>query len=94
MFNRDQLVRKTFDAQTDIVWVETSRQEAERLGVDPAQLEYLREAFNKHMEARDWEWWQKRTESYSTARLASMLEDAISCRDALDGEEHAHQMRM
>jgi hypothetical protein len=81
--NRDRLVRAVFDAECDFLWAESSREEARKLGYRPEELAWLRTAFNRHMERRDWEWWKQRAERYSDAELTDQLQDAIDRTNAL-----------
>jgi hypothetical protein len=81
---KDALIRQVFDLERDITFTTTAAEEAKVLGVEPQKLEFLREAFNQHLENRDWEWWQKRAQKkYSVGELADMLEDATRRADAL-----------
>jgi hypothetical protein len=80
---KDALIRKLFDAERDILWVESVNKEAKRLGVDVASLEYQREAFNQHLENRDWEWCKNNDGKKSIAELEKEMEDTIERADAI-----------
>jgi hypothetical protein len=75
--DRAELVRANFDAYSDLEWVTYLEPKFRQYDLSAAELKALREAWNRHTEARDWDWWQEHTKGRSDAELRK---DIAECR--------------
>ena len=80
---RDKLIRAHFEASRDLTWAQILEPKFRERGVDAVEMKGYREAWNLHVERRDWGWWENEVKSYSTADLQDMLADCIEKLDAL-----------
>ena len=67
--NRDKLIRAHFDAYSDYTWVTNLEPKLRQHNLSTAELEECREAWNRHTEARDWDWWLEKVKGMPDAEL-------------------------
>src|SRR3954469_12885909 len=67
--DRDKLIRAHFDAYSDLLWVTHLEPKFRRYNLDAAEMREYREAWNRHSEARDWDWWLEKVKSIPDAEL-------------------------
>jgi len=92
--DRDDLIRRHFEAMRDLTWAETLLPKFQRHGVNAEMLETYREAWNRHAEKRDWVWWQEEAKGDSTERLQDMLMECIDKLDALGMLQWSEQAKL
>ena len=80
---REQLVRRHFEAYRDLTWFEDLEPKFREYGVEGKQLQSFREAWNERAEQRDWAWWQKEVARTPNERLEDELMDITDRLDAL-----------
>jgi hypothetical protein len=67
--DRDKLIRAHFDAYRDHTWVTDLEPKFRQYNLSTAESEEYREAWNRHTEARDWDWWLESVKSMPDAEL-------------------------
>jgi hypothetical protein len=67
--DRHTLVRAHFDAYSDLLWATDLEPKFRQYDLSAAELKEYREAWNRHAEARDWDWWQETAKGMSEAEL-------------------------
>lgn len=73
--DREKLIRAHFDAYSDLTWAETLEPKFMAEGVEGAELEGFRQAWNRYTEGRDWEWWLEHTAEASDAKLNEEIQE-------------------
>lgn len=81
--DRKALIRQHFEIYRDLTWAQEMEPKFRECGVNSAAMKDFREAWNKHAETRDWEWWQAQAKSYSNERLQDMVMDVAEKLDAI-----------
>src|ERR1700731_2333452 len=79
--DRDKLIRAHFDAYSEHTWVTNLEPKFTEYDLSTAELREQREAWNRHTEARDWEWWLKKVKTMSNAELK---QEIAECRTEID----------
>jgi|SRR5581483_6876227 len=92
--SREDLIRRQFEAMRDLTWAETLLPRFQRHGVNAEMLETYREAWNRHVEKRDWVWWQEESRGESTERLQDMLMDTIDKLNAVGMLQWSEQAKL
>jgi hypothetical protein len=67
--DRDKLIRAHFDAYSDHSWVTNLEPKFREYNLNAVELEEHREAWNRHTEGRDWEWWLENVKNMPNAEL-------------------------
>jgi hypothetical protein len=67
--DRDKLIRAHFDAYSDHTWLTDLEPKFRQYNVSTAEIEEYREAWKRHTEARDWDWWLENVKSIPDAEL-------------------------
>ena len=75
----------------DLTWFETLEPKFREQGVDAKTMKELRQAWNQHAEKRDWEWWQKESQKYSTGQLEDDLKDSMEQLNAIGLLQWRHE---
>jgi hypothetical protein len=69
LIDRDKLIRAHFNAYSDLLWVQELESKFRQYNLGPADMERYRQAWNRHTEARDWQWWLDKVKGVSSAKL-------------------------
>src|SRR5271155_3877843 len=80
---RDELIRAHFESHRDLTWADKVEPQLKDRGRGAASISSYRQAWNEHMEKRDWAWWQKEAQRFSNEVLDDMLMVCIDRLDAL-----------
>jgi hypothetical protein len=75
--DRDKLISANFDAYRDLYWVKYLEPKFRQSNLDVVEINHYREAWKRHTEARDWNWWRRRCEGDSNAKLQ---QEIAECR--------------
>jgi hypothetical protein len=67
--DRDKLIRAHFDAYSDHTWVTDLEPKFRQYNLSAEEMEEYREAWNRHTEGRDWEWWLENVKNIPNAEL-------------------------
>lgn len=90
---REQLVRRHFEAYRDLTWIEDLEPKFREHGVGGKELQSFREAWNEHAELRDWPWWQKETTRTPSGGLEDEIMDITDRLDQLGGLRWLHEQQ-
>jgi hypothetical protein len=69
MTDREKLIRAHFDAYSDLAWAQELEPRFRPYNLDAATMNGYRDQWNRHTEARDWNWWVEHTKGSSDAKL-------------------------
>jgi hypothetical protein len=75
--DRDKLVRAHLDAYSDLTWAKELEPKFRQYNLDEAEMKEHREAWNRHTEARDWQWWLNHVKDTPDAKLR---EEIAECK--------------
>ncbi len=81
--DREQLIRRHFEAYRDLTWFEELQPKFREQGIDGKELQSFREAWNEHAETRDWAWWKKEAPRKPSGRLEDEIMDITDRLDQL-----------
>jgi hypothetical protein len=80
---RQDVTRRIFEIERDIVWTRDLEPKCRAVEVPDARIADVRSMWNAHAEAHDWEWFQEHLGQYSDKRLDDSLTDSVDRADAL-----------
>src|SRR5262249_35849823 len=80
---RNILVRRNFEAYRDLTWFEQLEPKYRERGIEGRELQAIREAWNEHVDKRDWAWWQEKSAGESSSQLEDQIMDITDRLDQL-----------